>query len=118
MTTDNPTELLLALAGQAHDTDDTDRLRAMLREGHTAWCEGLGKVRHDVTTECQNLTDDAIRQRCADVDEMWEAGMRRSEAVSRLAYAVWQESPAAIAYSELADRASRLGVTLVDEVFE
>ncbi|MEU5060086.1 MULTISPECIES: hypothetical protein [unclassified Streptomyces] len=118
MNTDNPTELLLSLAGQAHDTDDTDQLRAMLREAHTAWCEGLGEVRRHVINECQGLIDDAVRQRCADVDEVWEAGMRRSEAVSRLAYAVWQESPAAIAYSELADHASRLGVTLVGEVFE
>ncbi|MFE2991424.1 hypothetical protein [Streptomyces sp. NPDC059262] len=118
MDTDNPTKLLLALASQAHDTDDTDQLMTLLREGHTAWCEGLGEVRRHVTSECQGLTDEAVRQRCADADEVWEAGMRRSEAVSRLAYAVWQESPAAIAYSELADHAARLGATLVSEAFE
>ncbi|CAM5598755.1 hypothetical protein STENM36S_05052 [Streptomyces tendae] len=44
--------------------------------------------------------------------------MTRGEAVSALAFATWDASPAAMAYTELAERAARFGVSLLGEEFQ
>ncbi|MER5951194.1 hypothetical protein ABT127_34670 [Streptomyces sp. NPDC001904] len=118
MDNSNATELLLALAHQAPTVDDTDQLKEMLRTAHTAWCEGIAEVRYHVVRACHDLTDETVRQRCTAAGTEWAADIPRSEAVSRLAFAVWEDSPAAMAFSELETCASQRGVSLVDEVFE
>ncbi|NEB75990.1 hypothetical protein G3I40_12270 [Streptomyces sp. SID14478] len=114
----DPAALLLTLAAEAQHTDDIVELTHLLRRGHTAWCAGITQVRTEVIHQCQFLDDDALRVRCAAADAAWEPGTARVEAVGNLAFALWDETPAAIAYTELEARASHFGVSLVDESIE
>ncbi|WP_019074669.1 hypothetical protein [Streptomyces hokutonensis] len=116
MTTEmNPTALLLELAAQARNMSAPDALRDVLSAGHRAWCEGVADVRADIGREIAPLSDADIAERCAVVGASWEEGMTRGEAVAALAFATWDASPAAIVYTELAERAARFGVCLLGE---
>ncbi|WP_338704359.1 hypothetical protein V2W30_41305 (plasmid) [Streptomyces sp. Q6] len=118
MSETNPTALLLALAARAQDTYVTAELKQLLRRAHNAWCAGIAQVRTEVHQQCQSLDDEALRARCAAADVPWEPGTARSEALGNLAFELWNNSPAAIAYTELEARASHFGVSLVAETIE
>ncbi|MGP3777023.1 hypothetical protein ACTWJ8_39945 (plasmid) [Streptomyces sp. SDT5-1] len=118
MNIDTVTDAMLQRVAHANRTEDTDVVQALLEAGHTAWCEGLAEMKMRVTDECEGADDTALRARCRDNDLELEADLTRTQVISELGFAEWESSPAALAYSELVDRASRLGVTLVDEVFE
>jgi len=111
----NPTALLLELAAQARNISSPDALRDALSAGHRAWCEGVADVRAGVDREASNLSDAEFSERCAAAGAPWEEGMTRGEAVSTLAFATWDAAPAAMAYTELAERAARFGVCLLGE---
>ncbi|MEU6261454.1 hypothetical protein [Streptomyces sp. NPDC047043] len=111
----NPTALLFELAAQTQSASDPDRLRDLLSAGHRAWCEGVTDVRTGVDGETSSLSDAELAERCAAAGAPWEEGMTRGEAVSALAFATWDAAPAAMAYTELAERAARFGVCLLDE---
>ncbi|MFI7406932.1 hypothetical protein ACIBW9_41845 [Streptomyces sp. NPDC049541] len=111
----NPTALLLELAAQAQRVSAPDRLRDLLSKGHRAWCEGVADVRAGVDRETASLSDAELAERCADACVPWEEGMTRGEAVAALAFMTWDAAPAAMAYTELAERAARFGVCLLGE---
>jgi hypothetical protein len=111
----NPTALLLELAGRAQRASDPATLHDLLTRGHRAWCEGIANVRSGMEQETANLSDDELAERCAAACIPREEGMTRSEAVSALAFMAWDAAPAAMAYTELAERAARFGVCLLDE---
>ncbi|GAA0611310.1 hypothetical protein [Streptomyces crystallinus] len=111
----NTTALLLDLAAQAQNAGDADALRALLSAGHQAWCAGLAEVQTGVARENAPLSDAELAQRCATAGAGWEAGMPRNEALSALAFATWDAAPAALAYTELEERAESLGVSLLGE---
>ncbi|SNX88720.1 hypothetical protein SAMN06272735_9216 [Streptomyces sp. TLI_55] len=111
----NPTAALLELAAQAQRVSDPDTLHDLLSRGHRAWCEGVADVQVGVDRETASLSDAELAERCADACVPWEEGMTRSDAVSALAFMTWDSSPAAMAYTQLAERAARLGVCLLGE---
>jgi hypothetical protein len=111
----NPTALLLELAAQAQRVSDPDSLHDLLSRGHRAWCEGVADVQARVDRESASLSDAELAERCAAACVPWEEGMTRSEAVSALAFVTWDAAPAAMAYTELEERAARFGVCLLGE---
>ncbi len=111
----NPTALLLELAAQARNMNDPDALRDVLSAGHRAWCEGIADVQASIGRQTAPLSDADVAERCAAAGTPWEEGTARSEAVAALAFATWDASPAAMAYTELAERAARFGVCLLGE---
>ncbi|MGW1411296.1 hypothetical protein [Streptomyces sp. NPDC002403] len=111
----NPTALLLGLASRAQDLSDRESLQDLLATGHRAWCEGVADVRSGVGREATGLSDQELAKRCAVAGVPWEMGMTRGEAVSTLAFATWEAAPAAIAYSELEERAALFGACLLPE---
>ncbi|MEU0228217.1 hypothetical protein ABZ177_28260 [Streptomyces sp. NPDC006284] len=113
----NPTALLLDLAASARGLTDRDALQHLLAAGHRAWCEGVADVQSVMRREAASLSDAQLAERCTAADAAWEEGMTRGEAISALAFATWDASPAAMAYTELAERAARLGVSLLGEDF-
>ncbi|MEU0949845.1 hypothetical protein ABZ379_45395 [Streptomyces canus] len=111
----NPTALLLELTAHARSMSEPDTLREALTRGHHAWCEGLAEVQAGVARETVNLTDAELAERAAAAGTPWGEGMTRGEAVAALAFATWDSTPAAMAYTELAERAALHGVTLLSE---
>ncbi|MFF2517657.1 hypothetical protein [Streptomyces sp. NPDC058086] len=111
----NPTALLLDLAANAQDLSDRDALENLLATGHRAWCEGAADVQSGIRREVANLSDTELAERCSAADAPWEPGMTRGEAVSALAFATWDAAPAAMAYTELEERAALFGVCLLGE---
>ncbi|MEU6578157.1 hypothetical protein [Streptomyces sp. NPDC046805] len=111
----NPTALLLDLAARAQDFSDRDALQGLLATGHRAWCEGVADVQSGIRREAANLSDAQLAARCAAAGAPWEAEMTRGEAVSALAFATWDAAPAAVAYTELEERATLFGVCLLGE---
>lgn len=111
----NPTALLLEFAAQAQRVSDPDTLRDLLSRGHRAWCEGVADVQAGVDRETASLSDVQLAGRCTAAGALWEEGMTRSEAVSALAFATWDAAPAAMAYTELEERAAHFGVCLLGE---
>ncbi|MEU6610284.1 hypothetical protein ABZ922_35450 [Streptomyces shenzhenensis] len=111
----NPTALLLELAAQAQRVNDPKTLHDLLSRGHRAWCEGVADVRAGVAQETTSLSDAELAKRCAAACVPWEKGMTRREAVSALAFVTWDAAPAAMAYTELEERAAHFGICLLGE---
>ncbi|EST18232.1 hypothetical protein [Streptomyces roseochromogenus] len=111
----NPTALLLDLTARAQIVSDPDVLRDLLSAGHRAWCEGVADVQTGVDRETSSLSDAELAERCTAAGEPWEEGMTRGEAISALAFVTWDAAPAAMAYTELAERAAGFGVCLLGE---
>ncbi|MFC5220067.1 hypothetical protein [Streptomyces coerulescens] len=111
----NPTALLLDLAAQAQSVSDPDSLLDMLSSGHSAWCEGVIDVQSSIDREAASLSDGQLAERCAAAGTPWDDTMTRGEAIGALAFATWDASPAAMAYTELERCAARFGVCLLGE---
>jgi len=111
----NPTALLLDLAASAQYLSDRDTLQDLLARGHRAWCEGVADVQSGIRREAANLSDAQLSERCVASGTPWEQGMTRGEALSALAFATWDAAPAAMAYTELEERAALCGVCLLGE---
>ncbi|WP_369383283.1 hypothetical protein [Streptomyces sp. cg36] len=112
----NTTALLLDLAARAQRVGNPDTLRALLRAGHRAWCAGLADVQTGVTRQSASVSDAELARRCAAAGTgLWETDMTREETLSALSFATWDATPAALAYTELEERAALFGVSLVGE---
>ncbi|MET8454145.1 hypothetical protein [Streptomyces sp. NPDC005209] len=111
----NPTALLLDLADQARSVSQPDTLHDLLSAGHRAWCEGVADVQAGAVRETAPLSDSELGERCAAAGAPWEEGMTRGDAISALAFVTWDATPAAMAYTELEERAARFGVCLLGE---
>ncbi|MGQ4422671.1 hypothetical protein ACN6LL_003500 [Streptomyces violaceoruber] len=114
----NPTALLLDLAASAQDLTDRAALQNLLTAGHRAWCAGVADVQSAIRREAAPLSDAQLAKRYTAAGAAWEEGMTRGESVSALAFATWDASPAAMAYTELAERAARFGASLLGETFQ
>lgn len=111
----NPTAQLLDLAARAQTADEPTVLQELLTAGHGAWCAGVAEARISIERETDSLADAQVAQRCTAAGVPWEAGMTRGEAIAELVFAVWDSTPAALAYTALETRAARFGICLVPE---
>ncbi|WP_051718133.1 hypothetical protein [Streptomyces megasporus] len=116
MTDSIATRYLLDLAAAAANTGDPDRLLDLLRAGHAQWCEGIQRMTEDVIRRCKDLDDAAVAAWCAQAGSPWgTTGQDRSDAIGCLVFALWDDTPAAMAYAALEERASAFGVCLIPE---
>lgn len=113
MSTDLTTELL-DLAAQAGDLTDPNLLRTLLARAHPLYCRAAEEVRSQVRAEASTLNDTELRERCARAQAPWEPGTSRPDAVTDLVFAVFDATPAALAYQTLAGIAHRHHTGLVD----
>ncbi|MFF0794948.1 hypothetical protein [Streptomyces spiralis] len=111
----NPTALLLDLAARSQHLSNREALQDLLATGHRAWCKGFADVQAGVDREAMSLSDAELAERCGAACVPWEKGMTRSEAVSALAFMTWDAASAAMAYTELEERAAHFGVCLLGE---
>jgi hypothetical protein len=109
--TGQATTLLLQLAA----VGDAGDLQRLLPAGHATWCAGFAAFRSEVTGRSEGLSDAELADWCAQAGAPWLTGRTRGEAVAELAFALWECTPASIAYTEAAERAAELGICLVDE---
>jgi hypothetical protein len=108
------TTALLDLAARAHDLPDPQQLRSLLARAHPLYCQACEEVRTQVRAEATRLDDTALRTRCTEADAPWEPGTSRQDAVTDLVFAVFDATPAALAYQSLAEIAHRHHTGLVD----
>lgn len=107
------TERLLELAALAKRTEDGGELYRLLREGHLLYHQGLAETRHDVAHRYEGRDDLAAACRRQGVPR--GADDTSGEAVNLLAFARWAQTPAALAFDDLAEDAARRGVCLLPE---
>lgn len=62
------TPQLPELAARAQTTNDTKDLTALLRQGHTAWCQAVADVQRHTAGICARLDDQAATRRCTAAD--------------------------------------------------
>lgn len=108
------TTALLDLAAKAGDLTEPHQLRSLLARAHPLYCQAAEDVRAQVRNEASKLDDDALRARCTKAGTPWDPGADRELAVSELVFAVFDATPAALAYQALADIAHRHHTGLVD----
>ena len=108
------TTALLDLAAQAGDLADPRELRTLLARAHPLYCRASEEVRTQIRDEASKLDDSALRARCANAAVPWEPGTSRQDALVDLVFAVFDATPAALAYQTLADIAHRHHTGLVD----
>jgi len=111
----NPTAQLLDLAARAQTAEEPAVLQELLAAGHRTWYAGLAEVRATIERETESSPDAQVAQRCAAAGVPWEAGMTRGAAIAGLVFAVWDTTPAALAYTALEEQAARFGVCLIPE---
>ncbi|MFC5911813.1 hypothetical protein [Streptacidiphilus monticola] len=108
------TTRLLELASHAVDLTDPTRLRALLAEGHPLYCQALADVRTHLLAQAAHLTDEELAARCTHAGSAWEPGTSREDALIDLLFAVFESTPACIAYVALAERAHQHHTGLID----
>ena len=108
------TTALLDLAAQAGDLSDPHRLRGLLARAHPLYRQASEEVRTEVREEAARLGDAALRARCTSAGVPWDPGTDREPAVIDLVFAVFDATPAALAYQSLATIAHRHHSGLTD----
>ena len=103
--TSNPTTRLLALAAKASTAEDPGELRRLLAQGHPLYCQALADVDQHTRLATLTLDDTDLADHCAQADTPWQPGTTRDEAITDLVFALFEATPAALAYTELAERA-------------
>ncbi|MGX4695134.1 hypothetical protein [Streptomyces sp. JNUCC 63] len=108
------TQRLLDLAAAAPASHDADLL-LLLREANELYQQGLEELRQTVTTRFSDLPTDDLLAATAAVGLPGDASLDRGELLLLLTLAEWELTPAALAYSEMAEDAARRGVCLIPE---
>ncbi|MEU5436482.1 hypothetical protein AB0G73_24310 [Streptomyces sp. NPDC020719] len=110
-----PTEHLIGLVALAHATTDPDKLCRLLQEGHRLYHQGLDETRAAVTAEHQDVPDHALVQQCRTRQLFLATDATRREALGALAFARWEHTPTALAYTSIAEHAAAHGISLLPE---
>ncbi|AYG77928.1 hypothetical protein DWB77_00035 [Streptomyces hundungensis] len=110
-----PTEHLMDLVALAYTTTDPDELLRLLRDSHQLYHQGLAETRAAVTGQCQELPDPILLEQCRTQQLFLPVDATREDALSALSFARWENTPTALAYSSIAERAAAHGVSLLPE---
>jgi hypothetical protein len=108
------TQRILDLAAAAPASHDED-LVLLLREANELYQQGLEILRHTVAARFarQSIGDLVAAANAAGMP--CDASQDRDEVLLLLALTEWEMTPAALAYSEMAEDAARRGVSLIPE---
>lgn len=112
MATNTQRILDLATAAPARDSED---LLLLLREANELYQDGFEGVRHMVASRFSGLPTGELVAAANAAGMPCDASQDRSELLLLLALAEWEMTPAAVAYSEMAEDAARRGVSLIPE---
>jgi hypothetical protein len=108
------TQRLLDLAAAAEDSHDAD-LMLLLHEASELYQQGFEHLRRTVEARCAGTSAGDLAAAVTAAGLPCEVSHDRDELVLLLALAEWEMTPAAMAYSQLAEDAARRGVSLVPE---
>ncbi|MET9122188.1 hypothetical protein [Streptomyces sp. NPDC004528] len=108
------TERLLNLAAAAPAAEGED-LVGLLREGNVLYHRGLQESRELISERLGALPTDELVVAAEAAGMPCTASADRGEVLLLLALAEWQMTPAALAYSGMAEDAARRGVCLLPE---
>ncbi|MFF1517066.1 hypothetical protein [Streptomyces sp. NPDC058305] len=108
------TQRLLDLASIAPTRDDEDLLR-LLEEASALYQQGFDTLRGVVASRVDGTSSEVLVTAVQAAGLPCDASQARDELVLLLALTEWEMTPAALAYSEIAEDAARRGVCLVPE---
>ncbi|MGW3135033.1 hypothetical protein [Streptomyces sp. NPDC001139] len=108
------TQRLLDLAAAAPASADED-LALFLREASALYQQGLVDLRDAVAARFAGLSGGDLVAAATAAGVPCDPSQGRDELVVLLALAEWEMTPAALAYSEMAEDAARRGVCLIPE---
>lgn len=108
------TQRILDLAAAAPASHD-EELVLLLREANELYQQGLEDLRRIVAARFTGLSRRDLVTAVAAAGMPCDASQDRDELVLLLALADWEMTPAALAYSEMAEAAACRGVCLIPE---
>ncbi|MEU5381970.1 hypothetical protein ABZ359_41870 [Streptomyces sp. NPDC005968] len=112
MTTNTQRILDLTAAAPARDGED---LLLLLREANELYQKGFEGLRDMVAARFSGLSIGELVAAVSDAGLPCDVSQDRAELLLLLALAEWEMTPAAMAYSEMAEDAARRGVSLIPE---
>ncbi|MER6852521.1 hypothetical protein AB0A81_30695 [Streptomyces flaveolus] len=108
------TQRLLDLTAAAQDCCDEDLLQG-LREANGLYQRGLHELLRGDLARLDGLPTDVLMAAVMDAGVHCDTSQDRDELILLLALARWEMTPAAMAYSELAEAAAHRGINLISE---
>ncbi len=108
------TQQLLDLAAAAPARHGEDLLQ-LLREASVLYHQGLEDLRQEMTARLAGQSSAELAAAAAGAGMPCDAGQDVGELILLLALLEWEMTPAAIAYTEMAEDAARRGVCLIPE---
>lgn len=109
------TQRLLDLAAAAPASDDEELVLLFLAEANELYQQAFGDLRRTVAVRVAGSSPEVLIASVNAAGLPCDASQDREELVSLLALAEWQMTPAALAFSGIAEDAARRGVCLVPE---
>ncbi|MGV4890781.1 hypothetical protein ACSR0Z_30195 (plasmid) [Streptomyces viridosporus] len=109
------TQRLLDLAAAAPASHDADLL-LLLREASELYQQGFQELRQGIEARFGALPTADLLAAAAAAGMPGDESSERTELLLLLTLAEWELTPAAMAYSQLAEGAARRGVCLIPEV--
>ncbi|MFF1747570.1 hypothetical protein [Streptomyces mirabilis] len=108
------TQRLLDLAAATPASHDEDLLQ-LLEEANELYQQGFEDLHRTVAARVAGMSPELLVATVNEAGLPCDTSQDRGELVSLLAVTEWQMTPAALAYSEMAEDAARRGVCLIPE---
>ncbi|MFI6340732.1 hypothetical protein [Streptomyces sp. NPDC050535] len=109
------TQRLLELAAATLASRDETLLLRLLEEANELYQQGFESVRGAVANRVAGVSPEVLVATVSAAGLPCDASQDRDELVLLLALSEWEMTPAAMAYSEMAEDAARRGVCLIPE---
>ncbi|AZP22891.1 hypothetical protein EJC51_46830 [Streptomyces aquilus] len=108
------TQRILDLAAAAPATRGED-LVLLLGEANELYQQGLKELHRDVALRLDGLATADLMAAAETADMPCDASQDREEVILLLALAEWEMTPAALAYTQMAETAAHRGICLIPE---
>ncbi|WP_217236440.1 hypothetical protein [Streptomyces sp. AC555_RSS877] len=110
------TQRLLDLAAIAPASHDEDLLLKLLEEANALYQQGFETLRGVVARRVDGTSPEVLVAALQAAGLPCDASQDRDELILLLALTEWEMTPAALAYSEMAEDAARRGVCMIPEL--